>query len=103
MGPREGAGEAQYGTTRAVQPYKIIWATPSRTRCLSHLIQPCHLWAFEGGPGAAYLHVIVCHEDGKTAQVVAFAVGVAIPAAELLAACGGPVPTAVITLPEGTD
>lgn len=51
----------------------------------------------------SHLHVIVGHEDGKTAQVVAFAGGVAIPAAQLLAACGGPVPTAVITLPEGTD
>lgn len=44
------------------------------------------------------------HEDGKTAQVVALAGGAAILAAQLPAACGGPVPTTVVvTFPEGTD
>lgn len=90
--------------TWAVQAYRSSWSSSSTTSSLSHLNHPCHLWAFEDGPSAAHLHIIVGHEDGKTAQVVALAGGAVIQAAQLLAACGVPVPTTfIVFIPEGTD
>lgn len=62
------------------------------------------MWALEDGPRAAHLNVIVGHEDGKAAQVAALTGDAAIPAAQLPAAGGVPVPaTLIVTLPEGTD
>ena len=106
MGPRKGPGVGEDAA------WAHLGCEPTQNQ-LGHTIKNQLLvspkptlpsMGFEGGPGAAHLHIIVGHENGKTAQVAALAGGATIPAAHLPAACGGPVPTTVVvTLPEGTD